>query len=110
MIFFLHYFTFSILKALAVVNIILLIRFLEGEGYDSFSYKNIYEDIGKTAYIIFRPEQIFKQNSSEKEHIMPARNSLLLAQKENQFFKKKQILSPLERINQVLRSRKQKMR
>ena len=75
-----------------------MIRFLEGEGYDAFSYKNTHEDINQTTYIIFRPEQIFKKNLQEEEHIIPKQNRLLLEQIEKQFFRKYQVPSPSERI------------
>lgn len=75
-----------------------MIRFLEGEGYDSFVYKNDYEDKNQASYILFRPEQIFKQNSSDTEHTLPPKNAILLAQIERRFFGKLGICSPLERI------------
>ena len=73
-----------------------MIRFLEGEGYDSFSYKNDYEDKNQLSYIIFRPEQVFI--GPEEEHLLPPKNAPLLNKIENQFFKRKGILSPTERI------------
>ena len=87
-----------------------MIHFFEGEGYDAFSYKNEHEDINQTTYIVFRPEQIFQQNLSEEEHTVPPFNSALLAQTEKQFFEKKKILSPQERITQSMYFKKQKTR
>ncbi len=85
-----------------------MIRFLEGEGYDSFIYKNDYEDKGKESYIIFRPEQVFM--STETEHILPNQNTAFLIQQEKKFFKKKGILSPSERIANLLCLKQSKMR
>ncbi len=48
-----------------------LIRFMEKEGYDSFSYENQCEDPGNKSYIIFRPQQVFFENAPEIEHIIP---------------------------------------
>ena len=87
-----------------------MIRFLEGEGYDTLSYKNTHEDINQTTYIVLRPEQVFKQNAFNEEHVIQPNDALLLTQIEKNFFKKKQILSPSERINQVLCLKKQKIR
>ena len=87
-----------------------MIRFLEGEGYDAFSYKNDYEDVNQKTYIIFRPEQIFKQNPSDEEHVFQQNNPILLSQIEKNFFKKKQILSPSERVDYILSLKKQKIR
>ena len=87
-----------------------MIRFLEGEGYDTLSYKNTHEDINQTTYIVLRPEQVFKQNAFDEEHVIQPNDALLLAQIEKNFFRKKQILSPSERIDQVLCLKKQKIR
>lgn len=75
-----------------------MIRFFEGEGYDTFSYKNTHEDVNQTTYIAFRPEQVFHQKLSEAEHCFPAPNFTLLEEIEKKFFEKHQILSPSQRI------------
>lgn len=87
-----------------------MIHFFEGEGYDTFSYKNTHEDINKTTYIIFRPEQIFKKDSSDMEHTIPPKNYALLERIEKQFFEKKKILSPCDRIEQLSRLKKERVR
>ena len=74
-----------------------LIRFLEGEGYDAFVYKNDYEDKGKESYIIFRSEQVF--SPKEEEHIIPEPDWSLLTEIEKQFFQKHDMLYPRERVN-----------
>ncbi len=75
-----------------------MIRFLEGEGYDAFSYLNDYEDKGKSSYIIFRPQQVFIDQKTGVEHIIPDVNSKLLQENENAFFLQRGILSPSQRI------------
>lgn len=75
-----------------------MIHFLEGEGYDAFSYNNDYEDKNKTSFIIFRPEQVFHQDSAETEHLLPTKDLDLLEKIEKDFFEKYQTLSPRQRI------------
>ena len=83
-----------------------MIRFFEGEGYDAFSYKNTHEDVNQTTYVIFRPEQIFNEASREVEHVIPEPNRTLLTEIEKQFFRKRRMLSPQERIMNLEYQRK----
>lgn len=90
-----------------------MIHFFEGEGYDTFSYQNTHEDVNQTTYIIFRPEQVFHQNLNESEHLIPPKNTSFLEKVEKEFFKKRQILSPSQRIKlyqETLRQKIQKIR
>jgi len=78
-----------------------MIRFLEGEGYDGFVYKNEYEDKGHDSYIIFRPQQVFDSQSPDTEHEIPAlttENQAFLKEVEDHFFHAHQSVSPTERI------------
>ena len=78
-----------------------MIRFLEGEGYDGFKYRNEYEDMGEFSYIIFRPEQVFNALQPEKIHQVSQRSekekSFLLGQ-EQRYFSEFDVASPTERI------------
>lgn len=78
-----------------------MIRFLEGEGYDGFKYRNEYEDMGELSYIIFRPEQVFNALQPEKIHQVSQRSekekSFLLRQ-EQRYFSEFDVASPTERV------------
>jgi len=66
-----------------------LIRFLEGEGYDGFQYKNAYEDKGSISYIIFRPWQVFNALTPETKHevpTLPPEQIAFLQAQEQKFF------------------------
>lgn len=86
-----------------------MIRFLEGEGYNAFIYKNDYEDKNKESYIIFRPEQVFHQNLNESEHLISPQNTSVLEKAEKEFFEKRQILSPSQRIKRHQETLQQKI-
>ena len=75
-----------------------MIRFLEGEGYDGFVYQNDHEDMGNNSYIIFRPQQVFEVGKSENVHTVEPANKSFLQKIENDFFKTKGVLSPIQRI------------
>ena len=78
-----------------------MIRFLEGEGYDGFVYRNDYEDKGNDSYIIFRPWQVFMANSDTSEHevVQPTPQSRSILQSvEDSFFNMRPVSGPAERI------------
>ena len=78
-----------------------MIRFLEGEGYDGFKYRNEYEDMGEFSYIIYRPEQAFNALMPEKIHEVPQlseREKDFLLGQEQRFFSEFDLASPTERI------------
>jgi len=85
-----------------------MIRYLETEGYDGFVYKNDCEDIGQRSYIIFRPEQVFKQGEIEHElSLINKENQQFLHKIEDDFFETKGILSPYKRreLNRQIRAK-----
>lgn len=78
-----------------------LIRFLTGEGYDGFSYRNAYEDKGSTSYMIMRPAQVFQALDDAAEHSVPqpgAFDGQLLAEIEKRFFDAAGQAGPTARI------------
>ena len=96
------------LELIKNVSLQRMIRYLETEGYDGFVYKNDCEDIGQRSYIIFRPEQVFKQG--ETEHELPSigkENQAFLNKTEDDFFETKGILSPYKRreLNRQIRAK-----
>ena len=90
-----------------------MMRYLEGEGYDGFVYQNEYEDKGQNSYIVFRPEQVFHASEKSMEHAVaektPEQKSFLYG-KEVEFFKKHEMLSPTQRIQNHLKRKLQKSR
>ena len=82
-----------------------MIRYLEGEGYDGFVYRNECEDKGKKTYIIFRPEQVFHPSEELKEHVVPEKTSdqkTFLQNVESKFFEAHGVLSPSQRVRNHL--------
>ena len=48
-----------------------MIQYFEHLGYDGFNYTNLHEDCGHTSYIVFRPENIIRQDVSVKFNDTP---------------------------------------
>ena len=82
-----------------------MIRFLEGEGYDGFVYQNECEDEGSNSYIIFRPQQVFDLDEKETIHTIKTPDANFLKQVERDFFSKKGIISPAQRIEKYLHTK-----
>lgn len=78
-----------------------LIRFLAGEGYDGFSYRNLYEDKGSTSYMIMYPAQVFNWLENDAEHAVPAPcifDKRMLEDAEKKFFQARGQIGPSERL------------
>ena len=80
-----------------------MIRFLEGEGYDGFKYRNQYEDMGNFSFMNMRPESVFNALRDVDTHIVPAlppKQQAYLWQQEQRFFGEYDLLSPTDRIRE----------